>query len=85
MRWFYARTNREGGAAENVQESSYHIMQLFWGQKLLEMEAREGTYIQDMVGALKQSREVVPVCNCLGVEGRACGWGNSRRRRRGDT
>ena len=50
VRWFYARTNREGGAAENVQESSYHIMQLFWGQKLLGLLV---TYFQHKIMQLQ--------------------------------
>ena len=82
VRWFYARTNREGGAIEDVQESSMNTMQLFWGQKMLEMEAREGDYNQDMIAALKESGDHPPLCNCT-IEGQSCGW-QSRKRRRDD-
>ena len=80
VRWLCARTNREGGNAEDVQESSMNIMQLFWGQKMLEMEAREGNYNQDMINALKQCGSQPPVCNCS-MEGRACGWVSRKRGR----
>ena len=79
VRWFYARTNREGGGEEHVVESSMNIMQLFWGQKLLEMEAHEGEYNKTMVEALKaEGRE--PLCNCTQGEGVACGWAAHRGR-----
>ena len=50
VRWLYARTNREGGNAEDVQESSMNIMQLFWGQKMLEMGAKGGSCNHAMKG-----------------------------------
>ena len=52
VRWFYARTNREGGSEDSVVESSMNVMQLYWGQKLLEMESREGDYNQAKPSAM---------------------------------
>jgi hypothetical protein len=71
VRWFYARTNREGGDDEHTKESSMNIMELFYGQKLLEMESREGEYNQNMVRALKRKRGAV--CDCT-IEGHRCNW-----------
>ena len=73
VRWFYARTNREGGNEEHVVESSMNIMQLFWGQKLLEMESRQSEYNQAMVAALREVGRI-PLCNCTGNSGLDCGW-----------
>ena len=77
MRWLHARTNREGGNAEDVQESSMNIMQLFWGQKMLEMEAKGGSYNEGLIEALKHSGNAPPLCDCT-IEGRACGWKRGR-------
>ena len=72
VRWFYARTNREGGNDEHTQESSMNIMQLFYGQKLLEMESQEGEYNQGMVRSLKRKRG--GVCDCTLGNGHQCKW-----------
>ena len=89
VRWFYARTNREGGNEGHIVESSMNIMQLFYAQKILEMEAQPGDYNQGMIDALKQGG-ATPLCNCNAGDGRACGWlahsredgGASRKRAR---